>query len=35
LRFERALAQLTTLDLPEERTAGLREFAESLMGRKK
>ena len=35
LRFERALAQLTTLDLPEERTAGLKEFAESLMGRKK
>ena len=35
LRFERALAQLTTLDLPEEHTAGLREFAESLMGRKK
>ena len=35
LRFERALALLTTLDLPEERTAGLKEFAESLMGRKK
>lgn len=35
LRFERALALLTTLDLPKERTAGLREFAESLMGRKK
>ena len=35
LRFERALSQLTTLDLPAERTAGLREFAESLMGRKK
>jgi geranylgeranyl diphosphate synthase type II len=35
LRFERALAQLTTLDLPQERTAGLKEFAESLMGRKK
>ncbi len=35
LRFERALSQLTTLDLPAKRTAGLREFAESLMGRKK
>ncbi len=35
LRFERALSQLTTLGLPEERTAGLKEFAESLMGRKK
>ncbi len=35
LRFERALSQLTTLDLNEERTAGLREFAERLMGRKK
>ncbi len=35
LRFERALAILDTLDLPRERTAGLREFAEGLMGRKK
>ncbi len=35
LRFERALAQLDTLSLPAERTEGLREFAESLMGRKK
>ncbi len=35
LRFEKALAQLDTLSLSKERTAGLREFAESLMGRKK
>ena len=35
LRFERALAQLATLGLPEARTAPLREFAEGLMGRKK
>lgn len=35
LRFDRALAQLETLGLGEERTAGLREFAESLMGRRK
>lgn len=35
LRFDRALAQLETLELGEERTAGLREFAESLMGRRK
>lgn len=35
LRFERALSTLSTLELPEERLAGLREFAESLMGRRK
>jgi len=35
LRFEKALAVLDTLGLPAERTAGLREFAEGLMGRKK
>lgn len=35
LRFERALTQLDALELKPEQTAGLREFAESLMGRKK
>ena len=35
LRLERALALLDTLNLKPGRTAGLREFAESLMGRKK
>jgi len=35
LRFERALALLETLALKPGRTEGLREFAESLMGRKK
>lgn len=35
LRFDRALALLDTLNLKPEQTAGLREFAESLMGRKK
>ena len=35
LRFERALAQLDTLSVDAARTAPLREFAASLMGRKK
>ncbi len=35
LRFERALSLLDTLGQPDERTAGLREFAEGLMGRRK
>lgn len=35
LRFERTLNQLEALELKPEQTAGLREFAESLMGRKK
>ncbi len=35
LRFDRAWALLENLDLPAERTAGLKEFAESLMGRRK
>ena len=35
LRFERALQILDNLGLSEERISGLREFAESLMGRKK
>ncbi|MBR3846493.1 MAG: polyprenyl synthetase family protein, partial [Alistipes sp.] len=35
LRFERALAQLDTLSVPAERVQGLRDYAMSLMGRKK
>lgn len=35
LRFDRALALLDTLNIKPEQTVGLREFAESLMGRKK
>jgi geranylgeranyl diphosphate synthase type II len=35
LRFERALAQLDTVNAPAERVASLRAYAESLMGRKK
>ncbi|MDE6046094.1 MAG: polyprenyl synthetase family protein, partial [Alistipes sp.] len=35
LRFERALAQLETLSVDAARTAPLRDFAASLMGRKK
>lgn len=35
LRFDRALSQLETLELADERKEGLREFAKSLMGRQK
>ncbi len=35
LRFERALGLLSTLNLKPEQCVGLREFAESLMGRKR
>ena len=35
LRFERALAQLDTLSVPAERVQVLRDYATSLMGRKK
>ena len=34
-RFERALTILSTLEIPIERTAYLKEFAEKLMGREK
>ena len=34
-RFERALTILTTLEIPEERTIYLKEFAQNLMGREK
>ena len=35
VRFARATAILDTLDVPAERTAELRRYAESLMGRNK
>ena len=35
LRFDRALSILSTLEIPEERTVYLKEFAENLMGREK
>ncbi|MBQ2018454.1 MAG: polyprenyl synthetase family protein, partial [Alistipes sp.] len=34
-RFDRALSILSTLEIPEERTVYLKEFAENLMGREK